>query len=84
MNLSECEWRVTIATLAGVRQRTVNLFARETAHLELPGGDYAITQTALAGIAGPELTRQFSARLDADESYRWRLATLFTATAAAP
>jgi hypothetical protein len=68
--------------VAGQEQRTVLLPARETARLELAGGDYAITQTALSGLAGSETVRRFEAHLEAGEVYRWRLVTLFTATSA--
>jgi hypothetical protein len=83
VNLSECDWRVTFATAAGRGPRTMVVAARETARLELAGGDYAITQTALAGLVGPETSRQFSAHLAAGEAYRWRLLTLLSATAIA-
>ena len=84
VNLSECDWRVTVARPTGGEERTVLLPARATTHLELAGGDYAITQTALAGLAGPESTRQFNTHLDPGEAYRWRLVTLFTASTGAP
>ncbi len=80
VNLSECDWRVTFATAAGREPCTMVVTSRETARLELAGGDYTISQTALSGLAGPEASRQFSAHLAAGEAYRWRLVTLLSAT----
>ena len=79
VNLSDCDWRVAVALPDGRVTRALLLPARETSRVELPGGDYEITQTALSGIAGANATRHFPARLDSGESYRWRLATLLAA-----
>ncbi len=84
VNLSECDWRVTLASSVGPDARSVSLPARETAHLELASGDYTITQTALTGLSGSESTRQIHAHFATGETYRWRLVTLFSATAVEP
>ncbi len=80
VNVSECDWRIAVAA-AGSGERILLVGAHETQRLEFAGGDYTITQTALSGLAGAELTRQFSARLAPGEVYRWRLATLIAAPA---
>ena len=76
VNLSDCDWNISISSPRGPDAHAVRLPARETLRVDLPGGDYEITQTALNGIAGPAATRHFPAHLAAGESYRWRHATL--------
>lgn len=78
VNLSDCDWDLAVATPDGSKVRTARLPARETLRLELPGGDYEITQTALSGLSGADATRRFPAHLESGDSYRWRLATLLT------
>jgi len=78
VNLSDCDWSVAVTMPDGGNARTTRLPARETLRLELPGGDYQITQTALTGLTGADATRRFPAHLESGESYRWRLATLLT------
>jgi hypothetical protein len=82
VNLSDCDWRVSLTLAGGQAPRTVLLPARETARLEVAGGDYVITQTALSGLAETEASRRFETHLEYGEGYRWRLVTLFSATSA--
>ncbi len=78
INLSDCDWRITVASPDGREIRALRLPAGEKLSFELAGGTYAITQTALSGFAGPSATRRFPAQLESGEIYRWQLATLLT------
>ena len=80
VNLSECDWRITLVSTDGRETSPPRLPAHATLRLEIPGGDYTITQTALNG---PAAVRRFPAHLEPGESYRWRLATLLTGQAGA-
>jgi hypothetical protein len=78
VNLSDCDWHIAIALPDGREIRTADLLAHDALRLAVPSGDFAITQTALNGVAGPAAVRHFPAHLEPGASYRWRLATLLT------
>jgi hypothetical protein len=79
VNRCDGAWRVRFAAPAGQPVRVIDVPARTTVRVDLAGGDYAITQTALSGLADAAATRRLSAHLGAGEAYRWQLVTLFSA-----
>jgi hypothetical protein len=79
VNLGNCEWRIVISPVAGGEARSLQLTAWASQAIDLPGGDYLIEQAVLAADAGNGSVRRFPTRLDAGQTYRWRLATLLTA-----
>jgi hypothetical protein len=80
VNLSDCEWRITLTLAGGGPAHVLHLSARESQETDLAGGAYGIEQTALNGSTGLESTRRFTVRLEPGQTYRWRLATLLSAT----
>jgi len=81
INLSDCGWQITLAPAVGGPYRILHLAGRESQAVDLPGGEYHIEQTALAGPTGAGSTRQLKIRLDSGQTYRWRLVTLLSAPA---
>lgn len=77
-NLSGHPWRVAVTAAAGGRVSTAQLSPREECTLSLPPGVYDIDQTLLAIDNTPERTRHLSCRLEAEQTYRWQLATLLS------
>jgi hypothetical protein len=78
LNASPCEWQI-VATSAGSGDRhTWKLPVAKSIEVNLVGGDYAVEQTMLADGSGPDATRRFTMRLEAGQSYRWRLMTLLS------
>lgn len=79
-NQTDYAWRIVLQTDAG--SRTELLKPRETRSVNVPAGDYAIAQTLLpADAGGSDDTRRFRMHFEPDRRYRWRLATLLSATA---
>jgi hypothetical protein len=79
VNLSDYEWQITVTSKKGGQASASRLSARASLKVDLPAGDYVIEQTALAKNMS-EATRHFDARLESGLTYRWRLATLLSAT----
>lgn len=77
INQTDYEWHLAISRPSGESVHDSRLKPRASLAVDLAGGDYTIEQTALAENA-PELTRKISAKLDAGQTYRWRLATLMS------
>ncbi len=76
VNLTPYPWAIAVAPAAGGDARLVRIEPRGNADLDLPGGDYRIEQALISTPARPETVRQFPARFDAGQTYRWPLATL--------
>jgi hypothetical protein len=81
LNVSNCEWRVVIAPMAGGDKRTLKLPLGKSLEVELAAGEYEVEQMMAIADAGPDATRRFSMKLDAGEHYRWRLVTLLSDSA---
>jgi hypothetical protein len=81
INLSDCGWQIVLTPAGGGPARALQLAARESQEIDLAGGEYGIEQTALSGSTGTESRRGFTVRLEAGQTYRWRLATLLSAPA---
>ena len=79
VNLSDCEWQISISPMAGGETHTLHLAVRALQAIDLSPGDYVIEQTALVVDAGPDSARRFKTRIDVGQTYRWRLATLLSA-----
>ncbi len=78
INQTDYEWRLAINRASDEPVRNVEVVARASQTLDLPGGDYVIEQTMLPTAAAPELSRKISSRLEPGQTYRWRLATLLS------
>jgi hypothetical protein len=78
INETDYEWRLAIRRAPDGPGRDVQVLARASQTLDLPGGDYMIEQTMLATSAAPALSRKISSRLEPGQTYRWRLATLLS------
>lgn len=75
-NLTPSPWRLALRSPQASDAIRVEIKPRETFTMTLPGGDYVVEQT-LVPLAGAEATtRQFSAKFEVGERYRWSLATL--------
>jgi hypothetical protein len=75
-NVSNQPWRVVVTAAAGGRITTAQLSPREERTMSLPAGVYDIDQTLLASGTTPERSRHLSCHLEAEQTYRWLLATL--------
>jgi hypothetical protein len=82
LNSSRCEWQVVTTSVASGDRRIWKLPVAKSIEADLVGGDYAIEQTMLSDSPGPDATRRFTMRLEAGQSYRWRLMTLLSEEAA--
>jgi len=80
-NLTDYAWRITVIAAAGPEAGAAEVPARGFAEVAVGGGDYVIEQTARG--AGAELSRRLSARLEAGQTYQWRLGTLLSDPAGA-
>jgi len=78
LNSGDCEWQIVITPASSGDSRVVKLAAVKSADVELAGGDYDFVQTMLAADAKPDSVRRFSMRLEAGQSYRWRLMSLLS------
>ncbi len=76
INGTDYTWRVTLTPVAGGASRSEELPARARCSVEVVGGDYAIEQDVVP--ANPALARRFACRLEAGQTYHWRLATLLS------
>lgn len=77
-NLTGYEWRVTVAPAGGGEPVVSHVAARQTATIELAGGDYVIEQVVLSTKADADLIRRLPARFSAGKIYEWELVTLFS------
>jgi hypothetical protein len=77
-NLTPYPWRIALRTLQGAEVKTVNVQPRESFAVVIAGGDYEVVQTVIAADTVASDTRNFSARFEAGERYRWSLATLLS------
>jgi hypothetical protein len=79
-NLAPYDWRITAAATDGTAHE-VEVTVSASVRLELPAGDYTITQEAPAlAAASPDAgVRRFTFTVTAGETYRWRLVTLAAA-----
>jgi hypothetical protein len=77
-NLSPHLWQLALRAPQASDAIRVEVKPRETFAVTMPGGDYVVEQTLLAVGRTTSATRQFTARFDAGERYRWDLATLLT------
>jgi hypothetical protein len=84
VNLSDCVWQIAITAHRDGKARVSRVPAKATLESDLPGGDYGIEQTIVTDNASPGSTRHFELRLEAGQTYRWRLATLQSTPAATP
>lgn len=75
-NLTDYAWRITVTAAAGPESSTAEVPARGFAEVALSGGDYVIEQAARG--PGADLSRRLPARLEAGQSYQWRLGTLLS------
>jgi hypothetical protein len=82
LNSSGCEWQVVITSVTSGDRGTWKLPVATSIEAELAGGDYMVEQTMLADGAGADAMRRFTMRLEAGQSYRWRLMTLLSDEAA--
>lgn len=78
-NLTDYAWRISVTATAGPEASTAEVPARGFVEVMLGGGDYVIEQAARG--AGADLTRRLPARLEAGQSYQWRLGTLLSGPA---
>jgi hypothetical protein len=76
INGTDYAWRVTLTPVAGGVSGREELPARAQCRVEVAGGDYAIEQDVVP--ANPALSRRFACRLEAGQTYHWRLATLLS------
>jgi len=77
-NLTPYPWRIALRTPQGADVKTVNVQPRESFAVVVTGGDYVVEQTLVAADAAAGASRNFSARFEPGERYRWSLATLLS------
>ena len=82
INETDYAWQLTLTRVTGQSAHGYRLQPRATLSLDLVGDDYVIEQTALAENGAVALSRKVPARLDAGQTYRWRLATLLSESTA--
>lgn len=78
-NLTPYPWRIALRPAAGMEPKLVQVQPRETFAVVLAGGDYQVEQTLIGGERESPTSRNFQARFEAGERYRWSLATLLSA-----
>lgn len=77
-NLSPHLWQLALRAPQASDAIRVDVKPRETFAVTMPGGEYVVEQTLMAvGFSTPS-KREFTARFEAGERYRWDLATLLT------
>ncbi len=81
-NLTPYPWRIALRSPAGADIKTVQVQPRETFAVVVEGGDYVVEQTLVAADPTVGTTRNFAARFEAGERYRWSLATLLSSETA--
>jgi hypothetical protein len=81
-NLTDYAWHITVTAAAGSETGVAEVPARGFAEVTVGGGDYFIEQAARG--AGAELSRRLPARLEAGQTYQWRLGTLLSDPAGPP
>jgi hypothetical protein len=77
-NLTPFPWRIALRTAQGAAVKTVNVQPRESFAVVVAGGDYVVEQTLVTADPAAGTTRNFSARFEPGERYRWSLATLLS------
>lgn len=78
-NLTPHAWRIALRSPLGADLKTVDVKPRESLAIVVAGGDYAVEQTLLAADPAEGGKRNFNARFEPGERYRWSLATLLSA-----
>jgi len=76
VNLTDYRWQLDIVPEKGTRHFIERLEPRQTANLDVPGGNYQIDQSILTETDRPNPPRHFTAQLVAGQTYHWPLATL--------
>lgn len=84
-NLTPSPWRLALRSPKASDAIRVEIKPRETFTMTLPGDVYVVEQTIIPLIPTETTTRQFTAKFEIGERYRWSLATLLaTEDVAAP
>jgi hypothetical protein len=78
-NLTPHAWRIVLRSPQGADVKTVEVKPRESLALVVAGGEYMVEQTLMAVEPAEGTKRNFSARFEPGEKYRWSLATLLSA-----
>lgn len=78
-NLTPYPWRIALRSPQGAEVKTVDVRPRESLAVVVAGGEYVIEQTLVATDPAVATSRNFTARFEAGERYRWSLATLLSA-----
>ena len=78
INLTDYEWHIAVARPSGESMADFHLKPRASSSVDFAAGDCVIDQTALAEGAAPELSRKIPMKLEAGQTYRWRLVTLLS------
>jgi hypothetical protein len=78
-NLTPHAWRIVLRSPQGADVKTVEVKPRESLALVVTGGDYVVEQTLMATGPAEATNRNFNARFEPGEKYRWSLATLLSA-----
>lgn len=81
-NLTPYPWRIALRSPQGAEVKTVQVQPRESFAVVVTGGDYVIEQALVAADPTVASTRNFNARFEPGERYRWSLATLLSSEAA--
>lgn len=77
-NLSPHLWQIALRAPEASDAVRVEVKPRETFAVTMPGGEYVVEQRVVAIGFSSSAKREFTARFDAGERYRWDLATLLT------
>ncbi len=76
VNLSDCEWKITIRPTREGRSRTTRVPPHATPKVVVPAGDYQLEQSAVDLALVTPGPRRLSTPLAAGGHYEWQLATL--------
>lgn len=75
-NLTASPWRLALRSPKASDAIRVEIKPRETFTMTLPGDVYVVEQTIVPLVPTETTTRQFTAKFEIGERYRWSLATL--------
>ncbi len=78
-NLTPSPWRLALRSAKASDAIRVEIKPRETFTMTLPGDVYVVEQTIIPLLPTETTTRQFTAKFEIGERYRWSLATLLAA-----
>lgn len=78
-NLTPHAWRIALRSPQGADIKTVEVKPRESLAMVVDGGSYVVEQTLVTADSAAGEKRNFNARFEPGERYRWSLATLLTA-----